>query len=177
MSTKDPFFHNENIHAWQEITFDDDNNNPAEIEVACPDEYQVVKAGKYHAIRLAIPADVFDEIAIAWGKRRQLQSLQLEPDLQFPQPRDDNHLKLDNDVPLIDGKLAAQQLQAIMDAFEKRGTQINELGDLANELGLILVNMCRNHTILQSEFMSGLQHGLELSTCETFDERMAKFSS
>lgn len=68
MSTKDLFFHNENIYAWQEIAFDDDNINPAEIEVTCPDEYQVIKEGKYQAIRLVMPADAFNETAIAWGK-------------------------------------------------------------------------------------------------------------
>lgn len=44
--------------------------------------------------------------------------------MQLPRSGDDNHPKSATDELLVGGKLAAQQLLAIMEAFEKRDIQI-----------------------------------------------------
>ncbi|GAB1037693.1 hypothetical protein NM528_21670 [Shewanella algae] len=60
---------------YQEMTFDKDN--PAVIEISNPTDFKIVSEsnaeGKaFGKLEAAIPADVFDQIAIAWCKKRKL---------------------------------------------------------------------------------------------------------
>ena len=79
MSTKEWVYQeNEKYALFQDITLDAINNNPATIEITNPTDFKVSSEtnsqGKPISYLTAeIPAEVFDEIAIAWCKRRKLQ--------------------------------------------------------------------------------------------------------
>lgn len=76
MSTKDWVFHTEpegvSIGCYQDVTFDKVNNNPAVLEVLHPEEFKIVREKDYEEVSLSIPAEVFDNIAKAWCKKRKL---------------------------------------------------------------------------------------------------------
>ncbi|MGI2103470.1 hypothetical protein ACRN9O_22140 [Shewanella oncorhynchi] len=79
MSTKEWVYQdNELFGLYQEITFDKDNDNPAVIEITNPIDFKIIyesnAEGKlFGRLEAEIPADVFDQIAIAWCKKRELQ--------------------------------------------------------------------------------------------------------
>lgn len=57
------------------------------------------------------------------------------------------------------------ELKEVLDAYSQKGYDL-EVGDLANEIGLMLGRSCPNTKALLSDFMRGLEHGLELSKTE-----------
>jgi|TARA_B100000745_G_scaffold139998_1_gene91409 hypothetical protein len=57
---------------YQELDLGDENENPAIITVDDPEEYAVEKDKGFHNVSVGIPAKVFDEIALAWCKKRKL---------------------------------------------------------------------------------------------------------
>jgi hypothetical protein len=75
MSTKEWVYEQDNpdIGCYQEITLDDDINNPAVIQVNNPEEFSIAKTEFSEQLTVAIPAEVFDKIAIAWCHKRKLQ--------------------------------------------------------------------------------------------------------
>lgn len=75
MSTKDWVYEQDNpdIGCYQEITIEDDNNNPAVIQLNNPKEFSITKREFNEQITVTIPAEVFDKIAIAWCRKRKLQ--------------------------------------------------------------------------------------------------------
>lgn len=82
--------------------------------------------------------------------------------------------RLKKESVLIDSKLAAQQLLEVLVALQSNGMKLDEPRDFANELGLILGNMCEDNDEILYEITSGLEHGLDLSKTETFNKRMLK---
>ena len=74
MSTKEWFYAPEmsNVGGYQEMTFEQDNNNPAVIQVESPEAFYVVKQDEYQQVTLSIDANEFDKLAIAWCKKRKL---------------------------------------------------------------------------------------------------------
>lgn len=75
MSTKDWVYEQSNpdIGCYQEITFEDDNNNPVVIQSSNTKEFSITKTRFSEQLTVAIPAEVFDKIAIAWCRKRKLQ--------------------------------------------------------------------------------------------------------
>jgi len=75
MSTKEWVYEQDtpDIGCYQEITFEDDNNNPAVIQSNNPEEFSIAKTEFSEQLTVAIPAEVFDKIAIAWCRKRKLQ--------------------------------------------------------------------------------------------------------
>lgn len=75
MSTKEWVYEQDNldISCYQEITFDDDNNNPIVIQSNNPEEFSITKTEFSEQLTVAIPAETFDKIAIAWCRKRELQ--------------------------------------------------------------------------------------------------------
>tara|TARA_R110001583_G_scaffold119822_2_gene271104 strand:- start:43 stop:276 length:234 start_codon:yes stop_codon:yes gene_type:complete len=74
MSTKEWFYcpRNSSVGGYQEMSFDDENQNPVLIQIDNPEEYQVLKDGQLHLVKIAIDARTFDSLAIAWCKKRKL---------------------------------------------------------------------------------------------------------
>jgi hypothetical protein len=74
MSTKEWFYcpDGSSVGGYQEMTFDKENQNPVLIQIDCPAEYKVVKDGQFHQVKIAIDANEFDAMAIAWCKKRKL---------------------------------------------------------------------------------------------------------
>ncbi|MGL5665171.1 MAG: hypothetical protein ACRDD9_03480 [Shewanella sp.] len=78
MSTKEWVYQgNDQFELYQEMTFEKDNDNPAVIQIINPADFKVVSEsnaeGKaFGRLEAEIPADVFDQIAIAWLKKRKL---------------------------------------------------------------------------------------------------------
>ncbi|RCU45690.1 hypothetical protein DU002_14620 [Corallincola holothuriorum] len=78
MSTKEwTYTSNERFGVYQEITFEKDNHNPATIEVVNPEDFSfssetTAENARVSLLTLEIPAEVFDEIAIAWCRKRKL---------------------------------------------------------------------------------------------------------
>lgn len=74
MSTKEWFYSPEGstVGGYQEITFEDKNDNPVVIQIENPQEFFIVKDDNYQKITLAIDAQEFDKLAIAWCKKRKL---------------------------------------------------------------------------------------------------------
>ena len=75
MSTKDWVYEqgNPDIGCYQEITFEDHNNNPAVIQLSNSEEFSITKTEFSEQLTVAIPAEIFDKIAIAWCRKRKLQ--------------------------------------------------------------------------------------------------------
>ena len=61
------------IGCYQELTLESDNNSPAVIQVVNPEEFSVARDEFGEQIEVAVPAEVFDQIAVAWCKKRGLQ--------------------------------------------------------------------------------------------------------
>ena len=74
MSTKEWFYSPENstVGGYQEITLEDKNDNPAIIQIENPQEFTIEKHDNYQRINLAIDAQKFDKLALAWCKKRKL---------------------------------------------------------------------------------------------------------
>jgi hypothetical protein len=78
MSTKEwILFDEDDANLYQEMTSGNENNNPATIEVNHPSNFCIERetypSGKaFFTLRLEVPANRFDEIAIAWCKKRKL---------------------------------------------------------------------------------------------------------
>jgi hypothetical protein len=81
MSTKEWIYQSEDelckFGIYQELTLEDDNNNPATISVKNPSDFSLdyYTNAKHKAIgelTAKIPAEQFDKIAIAWCKHRNL---------------------------------------------------------------------------------------------------------
>lgn len=78
MSTREWILFDENeANLYQELSLGDDNNNPATIEVTSPTDFYIESETFpndkiYSALRLKIPANRFDALAIAWCKTRRL---------------------------------------------------------------------------------------------------------
>jgi hypothetical protein len=78
MSTKEWILFDENeANLYQELSLGDDNNNPATIEVTSPADFYIESETfpndkVYSTLRLEIPANRFDALAIAWCKTRRL---------------------------------------------------------------------------------------------------------
>lgn len=75
MSTKDWVYKQDahDVGCYQEITIADNKNNPAIIQTNNPKEFSIVKTELSEQLTVAIPADVFDKIAVAWCRKRKLQ--------------------------------------------------------------------------------------------------------
>lgn len=75
MSAKEWVYEQDNpdIGCYQEITFDDDNNNPAAIQANNPEEFSFAKTEFSEQLTVSIPAETFDKIANAWCRKRKLQ--------------------------------------------------------------------------------------------------------
>ncbi|AZG73532.1 hypothetical protein [Shewanella livingstonensis] len=81
MSTKEYVYedNNSDFALFQEITFDDENNNPAVLQIDNASNFSVFShklmsdSDKVSSQLIAeIPADEFDKIAIEWCKKRKL---------------------------------------------------------------------------------------------------------
>ncbi|MBO9489832.1 hypothetical protein J7384_05610 [Endozoicomonas sp. G2_1] len=74
MSKKKWFYVTEtsDVGGYQEITFERENHNSVIIQVENPEKYSVCKENNYQKITLAIDAQEFDKLAIAWCKKRKL---------------------------------------------------------------------------------------------------------
>jgi hypothetical protein len=74
MSTKEWFYcpTDSSVGGYQEMTFDDENQNPVLIQIDSPVEYQVIRDEQFHQVKIAIDAKEFDSLAIAWCKKRKL---------------------------------------------------------------------------------------------------------
>jgi len=78
MSTKEWVYEcKERYTLFQEMTLDSINNNPATLAVTNPSDFKIefetdVDGKNIGYMMAVIPAEIFDEIAIAWCKRRQL---------------------------------------------------------------------------------------------------------
>lgn len=78
MSTKEWVYQeNDQFGLYQEMTFDKDNDNPAVIQIINPANFMVASESNaegtvFGKLEAEIPADVFDQIAIAWLKKRKL---------------------------------------------------------------------------------------------------------
>lgn len=81
MSTKDWVYQgNEKYALFQDVTLDSINSNPATIEITNPTDFKIrsetnSKGKTFGYLTAEIPAEIFDEIAIAWCKRRKLQGM------------------------------------------------------------------------------------------------------
>lgn len=79
MSTKEWAYENQQGYGlYQELSFEANNSNPAVIEVSNPVAFSICYktnlTGESNGRLMAeIPAGVFDEIAIAWCRKRKLQ--------------------------------------------------------------------------------------------------------
>jgi hypothetical protein len=79
MSTKEWVYQgSEQVGVYQDTTADNENNNPAVVEITNPVDFNINYASQdseqsFSKLIAEIPANVFDEIAIAWCKKRKLQ--------------------------------------------------------------------------------------------------------
>jgi hypothetical protein len=60
----------------------------------------------------------------------------------------------------IDSKELVKTLELVLDNYKLKGTEINEIGDLANEIGIILGEKCTDKKELINQFISGFKHGV-----------------
>jgi hypothetical protein len=80
MSTKEWVYRpEEGAGLYQEMSFDEHNNNPATIEIENPMGFKIEREklpnGKaFFKLAVEIPTDRFDELAIAWIKHRGIQT-------------------------------------------------------------------------------------------------------
>ena|SRR5690606_34684294 len=63
---------------YQEITLERDNDNPAVVEITNPMDFKIIyesnaEGKSFGKLEAEIPAEVFDQLAIAWCKKRRLQ--------------------------------------------------------------------------------------------------------
>lgn len=96
MSTKEWIYQRDGkFGLYQEITLNKENDNPAVIEITNPIDFKVIyesnaEGNIYGKLEAEIPADVFDQIAIAWCKKRNLQGALGGPvGLEFGSPDGD----------------------------------------------------------------------------------------
>ena len=78
MSTKESFFYSkdEDVCGYQELSFDDENNNPVCVQINRAKEFRVEKHVNSDAVQVTVEIaapEVFDDLAIAWCKKRNLQ--------------------------------------------------------------------------------------------------------
>ena len=71
MSSNDYFYQNE-IRGYQELSFDDINQNLVCIAVENPTYFEAITHSNYRQVVLGIDPDEFDKLAIAWCKKRRL---------------------------------------------------------------------------------------------------------
>ncbi len=69
---------NEKFGVYQDATIDNENNNPAVVEITNPVDFNISYSSQdseqsFGKLIAEIPSNVFDEIAIAWCKKRKLQ--------------------------------------------------------------------------------------------------------
>jgi hypothetical protein len=78
MSTKEWVYQgNEKYALFQEMTLDSINNNPATLAVINPSDFKIefetnAEGQNIGHLMTEIPAEIFDEIALAWCKQRKL---------------------------------------------------------------------------------------------------------
>lgn len=78
MSTKDWVYQkDDNYGLFQEMTLETVNDNPATLSITNPSGFKVefeanVQGRNVGTLTAKIPAEIFDQIAIAWCKRRKL---------------------------------------------------------------------------------------------------------
>ncbi|MGY0603690.1 MAG: hypothetical protein ACW7DZ_16840 [Paraglaciecola chathamensis] len=65
MSTKEWFYcpAESSVGGYQEMSFDDENQNPVLIQIDSPEEYQSLKNEQFHQVQIAIDAKEFDSLA------------------------------------------------------------------------------------------------------------------
>jgi len=80
MSTKEWVYQgHDQFGLYQEVAFDKDNNNPAVIEITNHTDFKIASSSNTEGKALGrleaeIPAEVFDQMAIAWCKKRKLHA-------------------------------------------------------------------------------------------------------
>jgi hypothetical protein len=79
MSTKEWVYRSDDVGLYQEMSFDEHNNNPATIEIKNPMNFKIEReeypSGKvFFTLSSEIPTVCFDELAIAWMKHRDIQA-------------------------------------------------------------------------------------------------------
>lgn len=68
------FFYNHNfINAA--INLNEHSSHTISIQVHKPTQYDVTKVGKYHSVTLHIDIERFDELALAWCKKRGISNV------------------------------------------------------------------------------------------------------
>ncbi|EKO3763971.1 hypothetical protein [Vibrio metschnikovii] len=78
MSTKEWVYENQHGYGlYQDLSFESNNRNPAVVEVSNPGAFSIyyetnLAAEPIGRLTAEIPAEVFDEIAIAWCRKRKL---------------------------------------------------------------------------------------------------------
>lgn len=82
MSTKEWFYSLEtsDVGGYQEMHLEQENHNLAIIQVENPNKFSVDKENNYQKVTLAIDAQEFDKLAIAWCKKRKLHGALGNPD-------------------------------------------------------------------------------------------------
>ncbi len=66
MSTRDYIYWSETIKAFQELSFNNENNNPVELVATSPKELAVEVLNNKSEVRLTIDKQVFTTIAQQW---------------------------------------------------------------------------------------------------------------
>tara|TARA_R110001583_G_scaffold52178_1_gene162319 strand:- start:310 stop:981 length:672 start_codon:yes stop_codon:yes gene_type:complete len=79
MSTKEWVYRSDDVGLYQEMSFDEHNNNPATIEIENPMDFKIEREEYpsekvFFTLSAEIPTVCFDELAIAWIKHRDIQA-------------------------------------------------------------------------------------------------------
>jgi hypothetical protein len=80
MSTKEWIFRpDDGAGIYQELSFDEHNNNPATIEIKNPSDFKIERAQYpcdkvFFTLTAEIPSERFDEIALEWIKHRGIKA-------------------------------------------------------------------------------------------------------
>lgn len=118
MSTKEWVIYDEGeAGLFQEVTFDQENNNPATIEIANPIDFIIESEsnadGKVMSLlKVDIPAERFDELATAWLKHRRLRPYKYTLD-ELLEKCDDAQLQA-----LVEGRLDQDEVEVSIDELD-----------------------------------------------------------
>ena len=66
------FFYQDEIQGYQELSFDEINQNLVCIAIENPAYYEAIIRSQYRKVIFGVPPDEFDKLAIAWCKKRKL---------------------------------------------------------------------------------------------------------
>lgn len=66
------YFYQGDIYGYQELSFDEINQNDVGITIESPSHFEVFKRANVYNVTVEIPVEKFEELAIAWCKKRNL---------------------------------------------------------------------------------------------------------